>query len=208
MHGSVPLQLGDNGPPRVQTSWSQAGFMMHDGTQVAARQVVPAQQSALVVQYAVEHLPVHVPPMHAPLQHSPLFTQAAPAARHCMLHCLKIGSQTSPGQQSKSLAQPTPAGSPGQGLHQPLSAPCGISQGTPSQQCVVALQTPPTGAHDVPQRLSFSQWPLQQSESTLQSKPFSPQIIVAHAFATHDPEQHWASMVQAVPDARHTTAPQ
>jgi hypothetical protein len=70
------------------------------------------------------------------------------------------------------------------------------------------LQTPPSGEHDDPQRPSISQWPLQQSESSLQSKPSGPQIIVAHALLVQTLEQHCASIVHARPASRHTTAPQ
>jgi hypothetical protein len=157
----------------------------------------------------VEHALEHLPESHVPLQHIPLVVHAPCAGTHAMLHSWNTGSQTSPAQQSESTRQPTPAGKPLHALQTPVSEPGGKKHCTVgSQQSVFALQVPPTGAQLVPQRWFVSQCPLQQSVSSLQSNPFSPQMFLAHALPTHAPEQHWASIVQASPGWRHTTLPQ
>jgi hypothetical protein len=139
----------------------------------------------------------------------PSVVHAPCAATQAMLHSWNTGSQPSPEQQSASTLQPTPAGKPLHPLQTPVSEPAGKKHCTvESQQSVSALQVPPTGAQLVPQCWFCSQWPLQQSVSSLQSKPFSPQMFFAHALPTHAPEQHWASIVQPSPAWRHTTLPQ
>jgi hypothetical protein len=113
-------------------------------------------------------------------------------------------------QQSVAVAQPWPVAEhvAAPELQVPLVAPAGTSQASPAQQSEATVQLAASGwqaTRQVP--VASSQPPEQHCASVVQALPFGAQIGVAQKPETQLPEQHCASPVHAMAFARQPPPP-